>query len=348
MTAADQTPERAAGERPLVSILVPAYNAADYLENAIETLLGQTLTSTEIVVVDDGSTDATGEIAARAARRDPRVRVFRQPGNGGVARARERAVAESRGVYLWFVDADDARAEDALDRLVGAARATEADVVVCSAEYVYDGVRSRRIPAPPLPEPVSGRQAFRLLLEGGITGHLWNKLFRRELALGIDFPPARVHSDLAMVAQLLAAAQRVTSIPDVLYSYLVRSGSIVRSGSRRAESLVIVEDVVARAARALDPRILHSPEYRYFQLRYIVLSGLKDALSSGYSPGERKALVAALRSRLPWGAILLAARRRDGKRLSLAISAKTSLRLHRLLLAVAAEHLSTGQDPARE
>ncbi|MCU1444484.1 glycosyltransferase [Cryobacterium sp.] len=333
------------GQRhPRVSIIVPAYNAAGFLAASIDELLGQTLTDIEIVVVDDGSADATAEVAHRAAQAHPRVRFVRLAENGGVALARERAVHESRGEFLWFVDADDERAPDALEKLVAAAEATGADVVICSAEYVYDAGRTRPIPAPRLAAPVSGADAFHLLLDGAITGHLWNKLFRREHALRITYPPARVHSDLAMVAQLLAGAEVVAAIPDMLYSYRLRSGSIIRSGTRRAESLLLVEHRVEQAALSLDPALPGSADYRYFVLRYIVLSGVKDALTGPYDADQTAALVRRLRARLTWGAILLTARRRDWKRLALALSAKLSLRAHRALLGAASERLiSPGQ-----
>ncbi|MBG6213266.1 MAG: glycosyltransferase [Cryobacterium sp.] len=329
-----------AADRPVVSVIVPAYNAAEFLEAAIERLLQQTLArdsaAVEIIVVDDGSTDATAAIGARAAATHAGVHFFQQEQNGGVARARARAAAVSRGEFLWFVDCDDDWADSALEKLVAAARSTGADVVVCGAEYVYPGQR-RALAAPTLAAAINGAEAFRLLLDGEITGHLWNKLFRRELTLEIEFTPARVHSDLAMVAQLLAAADRVVAISDVLYSYVVRGGSIIRSGSRRAESLLLVEQAVTTAAITLDTRIIGSNSYGYFRLRYVLLSGLKDALSGPYDAEERDEIVAELRSRLTWRLVLLAARRRDWKRLALAGTAKVSMPLHRRILRLAAE-----------
>lgn len=322
-----------------MSVIVPAFNAAERLPALVNTLLRQTLPDIEIVLVDDGSTDATAEVARRLEQQYPRLRFFRLPENRGVAAARELAVRESRGEFLWFVDADDARADDALEKLVGAARATGADVVICSAEYVYDSERRRRLSAPAFPEPVSGRLAFRELLTGAVTGHLWNKLFRRDLALGIEFTPARVHSDLAMVAQLIASARTVTSIPDTLYSYLLRSGSIIRSGSRRTESLLLVESAVSRAAASLDPRILRSREYKYFVVRYVILSAFKDATVGGYDESERNGMIATLRSRLDWPLVFVPLGRRDGKRFALALTAKVSMPAHRRLLELAAERL---------
>ena len=328
---------------PVVSVIVPAYNAADFLEGAIDRLLQQTLclssAAVEIIVVDDGSVDATATIGARAAATHASVHFFRQEQNGGVARARARAVAESRGEFIWFIDCDDDWSDSALEKLVAAARSTTADVVVCGAEYVYPGHR-RPLPEPADTTPITGAAAFRLLLDGDLTGHLWNKLFRRDLTREIEFTPARVHSDLAMVAQLLAAADRVAFISDVLYSYLVRGGSIIRSGSRRAESLLLVEQAVTTAAITLDTRIIGSNSYGYFRLRYVLLSGLKDALSGPYDAEERDEIITELRSRLTWRLVLLAARRRDWKRLALAGTAKVSLPLHRRVLRLAAEPVS--------
>ncbi|WP_158251170.1 glycosyltransferase family 2 protein [Cryobacterium sp. Y11] len=321
---------------PVVSVIVPAYNAAEFLERAIERLLDQTLPNVEIIVVDDGSTDATAAISARVAGAHASVHFFQQERNGGVARAREKAVAESRGEFLWFVDADDDWSNTALEKLVAAARSTGADVVVCGAEYVYPDHR-RPLTAPDLARPISGVEAFSLLLDGGITGHLWNKLFRRSSASVIEFTPARVHSDMAMVAQLLAAAEKVAAISDTLYSYVVRGGSIIRSGSRRAQSLLLVEQAVTNAAITLDIRIISSNSYGYFRLRYVLLSGLKDALTGPYDARERDDIVAELRSRLTWRLVLLAARRRDWKRLALAGTAKLSVPLHRRVLRAAAE-----------
>ncbi|TFD72412.1 glycosyltransferase family 2 protein [Cryobacterium gelidum] len=329
-----------AAGRPVVSVIVPAYNAAEFLDGAIERLLQQTLAvdsaAIEIIVVDDGSTDATATIGARAATEHASVHFFQQERNGGVALARARAVAESRGDFLWFVDCDDDWADFALEKLVAAARSTGADVVVCGAEYVYPGQR-RPLAAPALTGPITGAEAFGLLLDGELTGHLWNKLFRHSLTQEIEFTPARVHSDLAMVAQLIAAADRVAFISDVLYSYVVRGGSIIRSGSRRAESLLLVEQAITTAAITLDTRIISSNSYGYFRLRYVLLSGLKDALNGPYDDEERDAIVAELRSRLTWRLVLLAARRRDWKRLALAGTAKVNIGLHRRVLRFAAE-----------
>jgi glycosyltransferase involved in cell wall biosynthesis len=326
---------------PVASIIVPAYNAESWLEATITELLKQTGGDYEIVVVDDGSTDATGTVAARLADQHPEVRSFPLPENRGVARAREHAARYSRGQFLWFIDADDRPAPDALEKLIAAAQRDDADVVVCGAQFVDEEGKRRPIPAPRLAAPVSGRRAFRMLLDGQITGHLWNKLFRRNLVDAIEFTPARVHSDLAMVAQFLAAARRVTSIPNVLYSYHLRGGSIIHSGSRRAESLGLIDAAVRSAAGRLDPRILRTPEYRYFRFRFIILSGVKDAVLGPYTDVERRKLVADLRTLLTWRSLLLPARAGDWRRLTLGVAAKISQPMYRRVLGIANSRAGT-------
>lgn len=317
---------------PVVSVIVPAYKAAGFLRDGIPRLLGQQFEDFEVVVVDDGSGDDTARVAADLAASEPRVRAIVLSRNGGVARARERAVAESNGEYLWFIDADDAWPDDALANLVSAARTTDADVVVASAEFVYQDATRRLLPAPTA-EPQGGPDAFRMLLRGEITGHLWNKLFRRDVMEQASFTPARVQSDLIMVADALSHATRVAFIDTIVYEYRLRAGSIITSTSQRAESLALIDAAVGADAERLG--LADGTDHRYFRARYIQLSGIKDALFASYPPDERRGHLRTRRTSLAWSDVLLFARRRDVRRLALAATAKTSLTAHRALLRAA-------------
>lgn len=319
-----------------ISVVLPVFNDAGHLSNAIDRILGQTGVDIELVIVDDGSTDGSIAVARGAADCDPRIRLIELPENGGVARARRRGVQEATSDWIWFVDSDDEWPPDAAEHLAAAAsRSPGTDVVVAAARYTFESGRPPVVLAPPAGGPVTGVDAFRLLLVGRITGHLWNKLFRRELLLSFEFTPARVQSDLAMVAQALAAAGQVTSTPSHVYEYRVRTGSIITSRSSRAESLELIAGAVEAAARRADPAVLDSVEYRYFVLRYLTLSGLKDAVCGPYTTEERARRIRQLRTRLRIPDLLLLARRRDVKRLLFALSAKTSMPMYRKLLAAA-------------
>lgn len=318
--------------RPLVSVIVPAYKAAADLRANIPRLEDQDFADFEVVIVEDGSGDDTAEVALALARELPRVRAVVLESNGGVARARQRAVAESRSEYLWFIDSDDAWPVTALSTLTAAADATHADVVVASAQFVYQDGSTRPLSAPSS-GPVDGPTAFRMLLRGDVTGHLWNKLFRREVMAKASFAPARVQSDLVMVADALSHASRVAFIADTVYEYRLRAGSIITSTSKRAESLAIIDEAIAADARRLG--LSDSDDHRYFRARYIQLSGIKDALFASYADAERRTHLRDRRSALSLSDVVLFARRRDARRFALAATAKTSLTAHRALLKAA-------------
>lgn len=317
---------------PMVSVIVPAYRAAVFLREGIPRLLEQRFEDFEVVIVDDGSGDDTGKAASELAQTDPRIRAILLSLNGGVAKARERAVAESRGEYLWFIDVDDAWPDDALTELVGAARDHRADVVVAGAEFVYQGGGRRGLTSPSS-GPVDGTTAFGMLLRGEITGHLWNKLFRRDVMSQASFTPARVQSDMVMVADALSHASRVVFIPASVYEYRLRAGSIITSTSQRAQSLAMIDAAVRADAERLG--VADGEDHRYFRARFIQLSGIKDALFAAYAAEERQRHLRARRTELRWSEVMLFARRRDVRRLALAATAKTSLTAHRALLRAA-------------
>ena len=232
----------------LISIVLAVYNDAPYVADAIDRVLGQVGVEIELVLVDDGSSDESPQIARAAADRDSRVRLIELPRNVGVALARERGVREATGDWVWFVDCDDHWEPASAARLATAVTGCpQTDVVVAGARYTFESGRAPARLDPPDGPPVPGSEAFRLLLSGRITGHLWNKLFRRELLLQTPFTPARVQSDLALVAQALAGAAQVSFLPVHVYDYRVRSGSIITSRPSRAESLELLAGAVVRA-----------------------------------------------------------------------------------------------------
>lgn len=122
---------------PLVSIMVTAYNSEKYIRDCLHSLQAQTYQKLEILVVDDGSTDATGEICDAMAREDDRIRVIHQK-NGGVSRARNTAVREARGDYLAFVDSDDYVAENYVEEMLQMAQQYDADVVCCGFQKTHE------------------------------------------------------------------------------------------------------------------------------------------------------------------------------------------------------------------
>lgn len=306
---------------PAVTVILPCYNVAPFFDRAIEQLAAQTMTDLEILIIDDGSTDDTVVRARRAAVRDPRVRVIELSANGGVSQARKAGVNAATAPWIWFVDADDAWPRDAVASLLAISEGT--DIVVGAAQYVYDAKSPRPLPAPQNGKN-SGRDAFAALLDGEITGHLWNKLFRRELLQKVSFRASRVHSDLSVVAEAAASCNSIAVTSKCVYSYQIRSGSVVTSNTRRAASLKTVSDVVVQCARMFQHDEELMQKLRYFEHRFILLSALKDAANPGYSKSERREIITAVREDLRWKAIPDFASRRDFKRAAAVAAAKLS------------------------
>lgn len=314
-----------------LTVVIPTYQAAGLVAGTLRAVLAEPVEDMEVVVVDDGSRDGTADVCRAVAAGDDRVRVVALPENRGVSHARRVAVEAARGEHLWLVDADDRVVPGAAAALLAAA-ATGADVVLARARFVYaDG--SERPVASPAPGTLRGPDVLRALLRGDATGHLWNKLLRRDLLRPADFVDARVHSDLALTAAALGRARTAVAVDTHVYDYRLREGSIITTRRSRAASLQVVGESVAASAAAhgIGPG---DPDYDYFRCRYITLSAVKDLLSSDDRPDAAR--LRALRREIGPGALRAFAARRDARRLALAVTARCSLPAHRALLALAA------------
>ncbi len=167
-----------------VSVVVPLYNAAGFLEKSVGSLLGQTYQDLEIILIDDGSKDESADICRRYAESDPRVIFLQQP-NRGVSEARNRGLEIMTGEYLTFLDSDDWFEPEAVERMVAALRGNDADVVFCNSFNEKDGKSELRVNG--LDTGLADRnELVRQMLcyldeNGRPRGYflsLWNKLFR--------------------------------------------------------------------------------------------------------------------------------------------------------------------------
>ncbi|MDR3050108.1 MAG: glycosyltransferase [Oscillospiraceae bacterium] len=210
---------------PKVSLIVPAYNAQDTLGACLASLLAQSLDDTEIIVVDDGSTDGTPALLDGLATAHARIRAFHQC-NGGGSVARNRGLDEARGDYITFVDADDVL-EECLASLHEEAVAYGADILF----FGYAAVGAQRTEYP-LPEAWLGlrdrawAQAHMHALAGRLA--TWGKLYRRGLLDGLRFVPGIVPGqDTLFSGEAVGRASRFGFAPGMPYLYRQRLGSVV-------------------------------------------------------------------------------------------------------------------------
>lgn len=207
---------------PLVSIIIPAYNVATYLDESVQSAVSQTYTNLEVVIVDDGSTDDTGILCDEWALRDSRISVIHQ-NNRGLSSARNTGLAAIRGEYVFCLDSDDCASPHLIERCIES-MGDEVDIVHFESNLIgEDGniVRSSAKKYGINDNPIE------LVLSGIMPSYATRMLVRSSLAKKIPYPVGRKAEDLAVVYRLFSEARSVRIIPDRLYDYRIRSGSII-------------------------------------------------------------------------------------------------------------------------
>lgn len=250
------------------SVIVPVYNAADYLEACISSVLVQQVQDWELILVDDGSADASGSIADSWAERDPRIRVLHQE-NLGQFFARQAGIAASRGEYLLFLDADDKWETDCLSTLDNVIAAQQPDLVLFAGRIYKNDADTGRIIGQVFPEP--GNLAPEKLRESLLLSHDLNSLclkaFRRTLFLH-DSEDYSVFEHPCLgedKVRLLVPATRVTEIiciPDVLYQYHHREDSVVRNITSDSVERMLANEMFTLLRRYQGLWGMDTPTYR--------------------------------------------------------------------------------------
>lgn len=214
--------------KPVVTIVVPVYNVEGDLNRCVESLVGQTLHDIQIVLVDDGSTDTSGQMCDAWAKRDNRIRVVHKQ-NGGLSSARNAGIEVADGAFLGFVDSDDYVEPNMYEKLLAAFTDERVSITTCG-RYVHmsDFVKEdfiagdcRRFPS---------IDAMKEVLSGGVIDvAAWDKLYRRELFSMIRYPEGRISEDAAIIMQLLYECEDVVHVGESFYHYVFRAGSISKS-----------------------------------------------------------------------------------------------------------------------
>lgn len=216
----------------LISVVIPAYNLESCIAATLDSVLAQTYGNLQIIVVNDGSRDATGSIIDEYARRDRRVEAIHKE-NGGVTGARLRGLAQARGRYIGFVDGDDYIEPNMYERLMDNLKTHQADISHCGYQMVFPNGRVDYYHNTGRLLVQKGRQGCTDILDGTVTEPgLWNKLYRRELFEGLAQwmdPSIRINEDLLMNFYLFRRAQLCVFEDICPYHYVLRRGSAATS-----------------------------------------------------------------------------------------------------------------------
>lgn len=214
-----------------ISVIVPVYRVEKYLPACIDSILNQTFTDFELILVDDGSPDRCPEICDEVARRDARVQVIHQA-NAGLSAARNAGIEAAHGAWLSFVDSDDYIAPQFYEKLYQTAQRTDADCVMCSVQNVDESGKPIDSALMRVADEVkTGREVLRKIGRDGVTPYLtaWNKLYRRKLFNTLRYPAGRQNEDVFVFAELFCQVQRAACVAEPLYFYRKRIDSIMNS-----------------------------------------------------------------------------------------------------------------------
>ncbi len=228
----------------MLSIIIPVYNVEKYLERCIKSVLKQDMNDYEIILVDDGATDRSGDICDKIAAASTNIKVIHKS-NGGLSDARNVGLSNSKGDYVMFVDSDDTLRPNVIKKLYDTANANDLDVLSFAVDWIQDGVshivNSLNIESGKL---YTGKEFLASeLASGKFKAMAPKKIYSTKLLKGnnINFKKGIYHEDEQWTPRVLLAAKRVMQIDDIVYEYYIRGGSITTSTTnimKRSQHLI--------------------------------------------------------------------------------------------------------------
>lgn len=210
----------------MISIIVPVYNVEKYLHRCVDSILKQTFTDYEIILVDDGSTDSSAQICDEYASIDSRIRVIHKE-NGGLSSARNAGLDAARGKYVGFVDSDDYVSSDMYEKLVAALGDDTEAISNCMYVRAYESGETSASRVPHFESESFEAEKFleELLLHVGDVS-VCTKLFFREAIGDLRFPVGILNEDLVFIINYISKLKRIHFVGSVGYYYFVRENSI--------------------------------------------------------------------------------------------------------------------------
>ena len=270
-----------------VSVIIPVYNVAPYLREALDSVVNQTYSKLEILIIDDGSTDGSGEICDEYKEKDNRIRVIHQD-NHGLSTARNVGLDLMTGDVVAFLDSDDAYDLDFIKLMLEALNREKADCVVCRFIHQYTTKRMKVTGRKKIRSQVSAGSygkvfSLNAIVDGRINISSWNKMYKRELWNEIRFPDGHVFEEQNTILEIFNLCNRVYIMDRPLYLYRKRPGSISDTISlSNMNDLVLAYSYVEMFAKKHSPEIISQSQIESVQKRKI------DNYISVYARSSRK------------------------------------------------------------
>lgn len=266
-------------EQSLISVVVPVYNVEKYLEEFLYSLVNQTYSNLQIILVDDGSTDSCGKICDRYASNDRRITVVHQK-NAGAGAAKNTGLDLVKGEYLSIVDSDDYLELNYYERMIQVLSDSGADICQCLFDYVYQDFSVKiefMFESDIQIRELSNKRFLREALADWKYNIFCNKLFKTSLLKDNRFPVGSKIDDEFFTYKIICSAKRIVNLSEVLYHYRQRKSSVM--GDSQQLELII------NKLRCFDER------YNYISCRFPSLKKeyyhhITDYIDSAYNRSE--------------------------------------------------------------
>lgn len=261
----------------LVSIIIPIYNVEKFLEECLNSAINQSYTNIEVIAVNDGSPDGSGEIIEKFVAKDKRVKHIRQK-NQGAPMARLNGIIASSGDYLLHLDGDDFLTTNCVEHLLAEAIQHNADVVYSDAYRWENSDNYHKIITNPHNKKISNGIEY---FEARITTFMWGKLYKREVSENLTPQTINVNDDLFFNLQILPRCKKIAYLRESVYYYRNNPNSIM---SDKTSSVVAqyFEHAIQRRALDLDQRIKDVMLYDNIRIifRYLKYIGIDNKIKS--------------------------------------------------------------------
>lgn len=206
---------------PLLSVIIPIYNIEQYISKCLDSVLSQTYTNLEIILVDDGSTDNSGKICDTYEKKDSRIKIIHQK-NSGLSSARNKGIDISTGQYIGFVDGDDYIDKDMFEILLKTIIENNADISVCHCDIIYPTYTFY----PKQSGGICNIEEALYKCADSYGFYAWNKLYKKDIWNKIYFPPNMLFEDIATLYKVFDRTKKIIFLDTIKYHYNKQNQSI--------------------------------------------------------------------------------------------------------------------------
>lgn len=234
-------------KKPLVSVIIPIYNAEEHLERCLVSVMNQSYANLEIVLVDDGSTDSSFSICTDYSKIDKRIKVIHKE-NEGAAAARNTGLDNLEGEYITFVDSDDLIGKNMIEKLYDGAIRNGCDISACGFWTCYENsIIDFNKKNQNITETVFNESETLNIFgwsEKVASNSVWGKLFKKEIFENVRFPAIRTAEDLFVAFKLYHNARKIYVTDEQLYYYIIRKGSLMHGEKLNTDDTILTCDML--------------------------------------------------------------------------------------------------------